>query len=81
MAIEEDGKVVVLIYPDADALKAKGIKPEDYEKHFEEQIKEVNNNLAAYSKIRSFRLQDEEFEKTPKRSIRRFKYMEGGSRS
>ena len=81
LAIEEDGKVVALIYPDADALKAKGIKPEDYEKHFEEQIKEVNNNLAAYSKIRSFRLQDEEFEKTPKRSIRRFKYMEGGSKS
>ena len=81
LAVEEDGKVVALIYPDADALKAKGIKPEDYEKHFEEQIKEVNNNLAAYSKIRSFRLQDEEFEKTPKRSIRRFKYMEGGSKS
>ena len=81
LAIEEDGKVVALIYPDKDALKAKGIKPEDYEKHFDEMIKEVNDNLATYSKIKSFRIQDEEFEKTPKRSIRRFKYMEGGSKS
>ena len=78
MAIEEDGKVVALIFPDEDAMKAKNIKPEDYESYFEEKIKEVNENLAAYSQIRSFRIQEEEFEKTPKRSIRRFKYMEGG---
>ena len=76
LAIEEDGKVVALIYPDADAMKAKDIKPEDYEAYFEGKIKEVNENLAAYSQIRSFRIQEEEFEKTPKRSIRRFKYME-----
>ena len=76
LAIEEDGKVVALIFPDEDAMKAKNIKPEDYESYFEEKIKEVNENLAAYSKIKSFRIQEEEFEKTPKRSIRRFKYMD-----
>ena len=81
LAIEEDSKVVALIFPDEDAMKAKNIKPEDYESYFEEKIKEVNENLAAYSKIKSFRIQEEEFEKTPKRSIRRFKYMEGGSKN
>ncbi len=81
LAIEEDGKVVALIFPDEDAMKAKNIKPEDYQSYFEGKIKEVNENLAAYSQIRSFRIQEEEFEKTPKRSIRRFKYMEGGSKS
>ena len=78
LAIEEDGKVVALIYPDEDMMKAKNIKPEDYQSYFESKIKGVNENLAAYSQIRSFRIQEEEFEKTPKRSIRRFKYMEGG---
>ena len=78
LAIEEDSKVVALIFPDEDAMKAKNIKPEDYQTYFEGKIKEVNENLAAYSQIRSFRIQEEEFEKTPKRSIRRFKYMEGG---
>ena len=76
LAIEEDGKVVALIYPDVEALKAKQIKPEDYQSHFEDKIKEVNEKLASFSQIRSFRIQEEEFEKTPKRSIRRFKYME-----
>ena len=78
LEIEEDDKVVALIYPNEDMMKAKNIKPEDYEAYFEGKIKEVNENLAAYSQIRSFRIQEEEFEKTPKRSIRRFKYMEGG---
>ena len=76
LAIEEAGKVVALIYPDFETLKAKHIKPEDYQSYFEDKIKEVNENLASYSQIRSFRIQEEEFEKTPKRSIRRFKYME-----
>ena len=76
LAIEEDSKVVALIFPDEDAMKAKNIKPEDYQTYFEGKIKEVNENLAAYSQIRSFRIQEEEFEKTPKRSIRRFKYMD-----
>ena len=74
LAIEEDGKVVVLVYPDKDVMKAKHIKPENYQSYFEKKIKEVNENLASYSQIRSFRIQDNEFDKTPKRSIRRFKY-------
>jgi len=76
VAIEENGKVVALIYPNADAMKEKNLEPKDYDKYFEAKIKEVNQNLATYSQIRSFRIQEEEFEKTPKRSIRRFKYME-----
>ncbi|NLZ96364.1 MAG: long-chain fatty acid--CoA ligase [Bacteroidales bacterium] len=76
LAIEEDGKVVALIYPDENVMKAKQIKPESYQSYFENKIKEVNENLASYSQIRLFYLKDEEFDKTPKRSIRRFKYAE-----
>ncbi len=77
LAIEEDGKVVALIYPNEEVLKMKQINTDRYHSYFERKIKQVNENLASYSQIRSFRLQDEEFDKTPKRSIRRFKYMEG----
>ena len=77
LAIEEDGKVVALIYPNEEVLKMKQINTDRYHSYFERKIKQVNENLASYSQIRSFRLQYEEFDKTPKRSIRRFKYMEG----
>ena len=76
LAVEEDGKVVALVYLDENVMKAKHIKPEHYESYFQKKLKEVNQNLATYSQIRSFRLQTEEFDKTPKRSIKRFKYTE-----
>jgi long-chain acyl-CoA synthetase len=76
LAIEEDGKVVALIFPDADAMEQHQIEPKDYDAFFANIIKEINQTLPGYSKISSFRIQEEEFEKTPKRSIRRFKYME-----
>ena len=76
LAIEENGKVVALIYPNADNMKENGVESKDYQKYFEKKIKEVNKILPTYSKINSLRIQEEEFEKTPKRSIRRFKYMQ-----
>ena len=73
--VEENGKIVALIVPDVEALKAETILPEQYDSFFENEIKEINDKLANYSKIASFRIQSEEFEKTPKRSIKRFKYQ------
>ena len=75
LALEENGKIVALIVPDVEALKAETILPEQYDSFFENEIKEINAKLANYSKIASFRIQYEEFEKTPKRSIKRFKYQ------
>jgi long-chain acyl-CoA synthetase len=43
----------------------------------EQNRKELNNVLPAYSKISSIRIQNEEFEKTPKKSIKRFLYLKG----
>ena len=80
LAIEEDRKVVALIFPDAEVMKENQIDPKDYTTFFEEEIKKINETLPAYSKIRSFRIQEVEFDKTPKRSIRRFKYMENPNR-
>lgn len=75
LTIEENGKLVALIVPDTEVLKAENILPEQYVSVFDKEIKEINAKLANYCKIASFRLQSEEFEKTPKRSIKRFKYQ------
>lgn len=75
LAIGEDNKIVALIVPDTDTLEKEGIEKEKWEELIAKSVQDINKTLPTYSKIASFRLQDE-FEKTPKRSIRRFKYQE-----
>ena len=75
LAIEENGRIVALIVPDTESLKEQRIKESKYEEHFKDVVSEINLRLPVYSKISSFRLQEEEFEKTPKRSIKRFLYQ------
>ncbi|HPJ49129.1 MAG TPA: AMP-binding protein [Proteiniphilum sp.] len=76
LAIEENRKIVALIVPDMDVMKEHGIDGNQMEHLFGKLIGEINAKLPNYSKIASFRLRDEEFEKTPKRSIKRFKYQQ-----
>ena len=76
LVIEEEGKVLALIFPDAEAMKQLQIEPKDYTAFFDEEVKKINQTLPGYSKIKSFRIRKEEFDKTPKRSIRRFKYTD-----
>lgn len=76
LAIEENKKIVALIVPDMDVMKEHGIDGNQMEHLFEKLIGEINAKLPNYSKIASFRLREEEFEKTPKRSIKRFKYQQ-----
>ena len=75
LAIEEEGKIVALIVPNREALDENGTPESEWESFFQQVIAEINGLLPAYSKLSSFRLQEEEFEKTPKRSIKRFKYL------
>ena len=75
LAIEEEGKITVLIVPNRDALGGNGTPEADWDAFFSQVITEVNAKLPAYSQLASFRLREEEFEKTPKRSIKRFKYQ------
>jgi long-chain acyl-CoA synthetase len=76
LVIEENKKIVALIVPDFEVLEAEGIGSDQMVDLFGKLISEINAKLPSYSKIASFRLQNEEFEKTPKRSIRRFKYQQ-----
>ena len=75
LVIDDDGKLVALIYPDADVMKSLGVNENGYNSFFSEVIKDLNDKLPSYSKISTFKIQEEEFEKTPKKSIKRFRYQ------
>lgn len=74
VVVEEDNKLVVLIYPDYDQLKNDNISEDQIPAVLDDIRKRVNNRLPDYMAVYKVRLQKEEFAKTPKRSIKRFLY-------
>lgn len=74
IVVEQEGKLVALVYPDFDAVNANQISDTDLPKILETNLKELNHLLPAYSQISRIKIYNEEFEKTPKRSIKRFLY-------
>jgi len=74
VVIDEDNKLVALVYPDYDQLKSDNIPDDQIMAVFDEIRKKVNNRLPEYMAVHKVRIQKEEFIKTPKRSIRRFLY-------
>lgn len=75
LIIEENGKLIALIYPDKDYMKKHDIKESEYSDIFLTERKSINKRLPSYSQVANFRIQEQEFEKTPKRSIKRFLYQ------
>ena len=74
LIVQRGDKLVALIYPDMDESKQMGFTQEDLENVMEQNRQELNAGLPVYSKIQAFVLQEEEFMKTPKRSIKRYLY-------
>lgn len=74
IVVEQEGKLVALVYPDFDAVNANHISDTDLPKILETNLKELNHLLPTYSQISRIKIYNEEFEKTPKRSIKRFLY-------
>lgn len=72
---ERKGKLIALIYPDLEALKTENIEESAIQKIMEENIKKTNHELPKYEQISGFEIVNEEFEKTPKKNIKRFKYV------
>lgn len=70
-----DGRLVALIYPDIESLTSQGLDDAGINGIMEENIRTLNSGLPAYSQIQRFKLMNEEFEKTPKRSIKRYLYQ------
>ena len=75
IVIQEGDKLVGLVHPDLDEAYSMGFTTTDLENIMEQNRKELNETLPAYSRISTIRLQNEEFEKTPKKSIKRFLYL------
>lgn len=69
-----EGKLMALIYPDLDEAQREGLGREQVRERLNQDIAELNPTLEAYSRISSMKMMDEEFEKTPKRSIKRYLY-------
>ena len=74
LVVERDGQIVALIHPDFDAAMKDGIDRDKLEKIMADNVEVLNKDIPAYSKVKDFKIYDEEFEKTPKRSIKRFLY-------
>lgn len=72
---EREGKLVALVFPDFEALKAENMADGSIPQLMEENRKKVNDELPKYEQISRVEIVTEEFEKTPKKNIKRFKYV------
>jgi long-chain acyl-CoA synthetase len=75
VVIQEGEKLVALVYPDLDEAKALGLTHNDLISIMEQNKIQLNEIIPHYSKVAEIRLQDEEFAKTPKKSIKRYLYQ------
>jgi long-chain acyl-CoA synthetase len=73
LVIQEGEKLVALVYPDQDELI--NFSPKELEDIMESNRHEMNEHLPAYSRLSAIRLHNEEFAKTPKKSIKRYLYQ------
>lgn len=74
LIVERGGHLVALVYPDFEMMDREGITTEQLPEIMEKVRKELNTRVAPYERIDRIQLRPTEFEKTPKRSIKRFLY-------
>ncbi|MDR1880165.1 MAG: AMP-binding protein [Tannerellaceae bacterium] len=74
LVIEKNNKLIGLVYPDYDAMDSTGISHEDLLVIMEQNCKELNKLQAHYERLSELQLYPTEFEKTPKKSIKRYLY-------
>ena len=74
LVVDRDHKLVALVYPDYDAMDRDGITRDKLPEHMNTVKTELNKLVAPYERIAQIEIMVNEFEKTPKRSIKRFLY-------
>lgn len=72
VVVDEDNSLVALVYPDFDNAEKQGVT--DLQALMNDNIAQLNKELPSYSQISRVKIYHEEFEKTPKRSIKRYLY-------
>ena len=75
LVVEEDGGLTALIYPDYHQGELDGMSRAQLEKRLTDAMPEVNREIPNYAKIKKFEFMPEDFERTPKRSIKRYLYQ------
>lgn len=75
LIIDDGGHLVALIHPDFEAAHSQHLDNETLMGIMDENLASLNEQLPAYSKVKRYKIMDVEFEKTPKRSIKRFLYQ------
>ena len=76
IVIQKEDKLIGLVYPDFEEAKNLGLSHDDLVKIMEQNKQELNTALPAYCKLSAIRIHEEEFAKTPKKSIKRYLYQE-----
>ena len=76
IVVQRGDKIVGLVYPDFDEAKEMGFLQSDLQEIMEQNRLELNNMLPSFCHLSTIELRDEEFAKTPKKSIKRYLYQE-----
>lgn len=75
LVIEDNGGLTALIYPDFDTAAKEGMDQATFIKYIEDTLPEVNKELPNYAKLKKIEVMSEAFERTPKKSIKRYLYQ------
>lgn len=74
VVVGRNHKLVALVFPDVEAMKADNVDEPQLPDIMAENLKKLNHDLPKYENVTSIQVVSEEFEKTPKKNIKRFKY-------
>lgn len=77
--VQRNNKLVALIHPDYDEASSMGFTTEDLEHIMDQNRVELNSQMPSFAKISSIQIHENEFEKTAKKSIKRYLYQEAAS--
>ncbi|MCI6428580.1 MAG: AMP-binding protein [Rikenellaceae bacterium] len=75
LVIEDNGGLTALIYPDFQLAENDGLSPEQLQSRIESLVKSANDLLPNYAKVKNVEIMPEDFERTPKKSIKRYLYQ------
>ena len=75
LVIEDDGGLTALVYPDFDQGAKDGMNQKEFAKYLKSTLPDINKDLPNYAKLKNIEIMSEAFERTPKKSIKRYLYQ------
>lgn len=74
LVILKENRLIALVYPNIEEIKQRSLSQQEVKEIMNNNLKKLNSCVAVYEKITEIELRDSEFEKTPKKSIKRYLY-------